>query len=336
VIKVGIIGGSGYTGSELLRLLFNHPEIEINAVTSRKWAGKEIWKLHKFLKGFYNLKFVTPSINNLEDCNIVFTAVPHGESMKYVPKLLEVGIKVIDLSADYRLKKETYEKVYGKRHESYIKAAYGLPEIFKNDVKKSNLVANPGCYPTGAILAIAPLVKAEAVDSVYFDCKSGITGAGAKATDFTHYPNLHEGITPYKVVTHRHYPEILEILEKLNPNSKIINVHFTPHVFPGSRGILTTAYIKLTRNYNEKELYNLYEKFYANCPFIRIQEEIKLSWVRGSNFCDIAIYSKEDKTVICSAIDNLVKGASGQAIQNMNIMLGFDEKLGLYNPPLFP
>ncbi len=335
MIKVGIIGGSGYTGSELLRLLSMHPKVEVHKVTSRKWRDKPVCSLHKFLNGFYSdLKFISPNLKDLSDCDVVFTAVPHGEAMKYVPELIELGIKVIDLSADYRLKKETYEKVYGRKHEGYIEAAYGLPELFKDEIKKSNLVANPGCYPTGTILAIAPLVKKDLISSVHFDCKSGITGAGAKASDFTHYPNLHEAITPYKVINHRHYPEILEVIEKINPEVKI-DVHFTPHVFPGSRGILTTAYIEMKEKISQEELKSLFKKFYSACPFIRIQDEIKLSWVRGSNFCDIAIYSN-DRTVICSAIDNLVKGASGQAIQNMNIMFRFDEKEGLYHPPLFP
>jgi len=330
-MKVGIIGASGYTGSELLRLLCKHPKAEVVAATSREWAGKEIWKLHKFLKGFYDLKFTTPEIKNLENCDIVFTAVPHGEAMKYVPQLLEVGIKVVDLSADYRLDKETYEKVYGKKHEAYIEAVYGLTELYREKIAKSNLVANPGCYPTGAILAVAPI--AEYIERVVFDSKSGITGAGMKPTEFTHYPNLHEAIVPYKITNHRHYWEILQELRKLNPE---IKVSFTPQVFPGSRGILTTAHVFMKEGFSREELYRIYEEFYKDCHFVRLQDEVRLSYVRGSNFCDIAISVGEDRVVIISAIDNLVKGASGQAIQNMNVMFGLDEKTGLDFPPLYP
>ncbi|HIP57988.1 MAG TPA: N-acetyl-gamma-glutamyl-phosphate reductase [Archaeoglobus profundus] len=331
MMKVGIIGASGYTGSELLRLLCKHPKAEVVAATSREWAGKEIWKLHKFLKGFYDLKFTTPEIKNLENCDIVFTAVPHGEAMKYVPQLLEVGIKVVDLSADYRLDKETYEKVYGKKHEAYIEAVYGLTELYREKIAKSNLVANPGCYPTGAILAVAPI--AEYIERVIFDSKSGITGAGMKPTEFTHYPNLHEAIVPYKITNHRHYWEILQELRKLNPE---IKVSFTPQVFPGSRGILTTAHVFMKEGFSREELYRIYEEFYKDCHFVRLQDEVRLSYVRGSNFCDIAISVGEDRVVIISAIDNLVKGASGQAIQNMNVMFGLDEKTGLDFPPLYP
>ncbi|HIP25188.1 MAG TPA: N-acetyl-gamma-glutamyl-phosphate reductase [Archaeoglobus profundus] len=331
MMKVGIIGASGYTGSELLRLLCKHPKAEVVAATSREWAGKEIWKLHKFLKGFYDLKFTTPEIKNLENCDIVFTAVPHGEAMKYVPQLLEVGIKVVDLSADYRLDKETYEKVYGKKHEAYIEAVYGLTELYREKIAKSNLVANPGCYPTGAILAVAPI--AEYIERVVFDSKSGITGAGMKPTEFTHYPNLHEAIVPYKITNHRHYWEILQELRKLNPE---IKVSFTPQVFPGSRGILTTAHVFMKEGFSREELYRIYEEFYKDCHFVRLQDEVRLSYVRGSNFCDIAISVGEDRVVIISAIDNLVKGASGQAIQNMNVMFGLDEKTGLDFPPLYP
>ncbi len=328
-MNIGILGGTGYTGGELLRLLYNHPKVEVTVVTSRKLAGKDVWKVHKHLKGFYDLKFVEPDVKNFDGCDLVFTAVPHGEAMKYIPKLLEVGVKVIDLSADYRLDKETYERVYGLKHEGYVEAVYGLTELHRDDIAKADLVANPGCYPTGCILAVAPIAKF--IDRVVFDCKSGITGAGVKPTEFTHYPNLHESIVPYKVTNHRHYYEIVQELKPFNPN---IAISFTPQVFPGSRGILTTAHVFLRESLDE--VGKVYEDFYKDCYFVRIQEEVKLCYVRGSNFCDIAIYKGEERLVVVSAIDNLVKGASGQAIQNMNVMMGWDEKLGLDFPPLFP
>ncbi len=327
--RIGIIGGSGYTGSELLRILTAHPKVEVVAVTSRKYEGKNIDEVLPFLKGFYDLKFVSPDVRNFDGCDLVFTAVPHGEAMNYVPELLDAGIKVVDLSADYRLSKEVYERVYGE-HKAYLEAVYGLPEIHGEKVKKAELVANPGCYPTGCILAVYPIK--DFIERVVFDCKSGITGAGAKASDFTHYPNLHEAIVPYKVTNHRHVYEMIQELE--------CSVSFTPQVYPGSRGILTIAHVflkdEVKDNLNEKEIKELYDKFYAEKPFVRLQESIRLSWVRGSNFCDISIKFDGERIVAISAIDNLVKGASGQAIQNMNLMLGFDEREGLFTPPLFP
>ncbi|AEA46649.1 N-acetyl-gamma-glutamyl-phosphate reductase [Archaeoglobus veneficus] len=333
MVKVGIVGGSGYTGSELLRLLYKHPKAEVVAVTSRKWEGKPVWECHPFLKGFCDLTFVSPEIKNFDGCDIVFTAVPHGEAMKYVPQLLDVGIKVVDLSADYRLQKDVYEKAYGLEHEAYREAVYGLPELHRDEVAKADLVANPGCYPTGCILAAAPLAKAGLIERVVFDSKSGITGAGIKPTEFTHYPNLHEAIVPYKVTNHRHYYEMVQEIGELQDGVK---VSFTPQVFPGSRGILTNAHIFLKENVSLEEVRRIYEEFYKDCYFVRMQNMVRLSWVRGSNFCDIAVFAGEDRVVVSSAIDNLVKGASGQAIQNMNIMLGFDEKEGLDFPPLFP
>jgi len=336
MIEIGIVGGSGYTGSELLRLLCFHPEVEVKTVTSRKHEGKEIWKLHSFLKGFYNLKFVNPELKYFDGCKAVFLAVPHGEAMKFAPKFLEVGIKVIDISADYRLDKETYEEVYQKEHIGFdidAKPVYGLTELYREELRKAELVANPGCYPTGTILAAAPLAAEELIERVIFDSKSGISGAGASVSEFTHYPNLHEAIVPYKVTNHRHYREMVQELGKLQGEVK---VSFTPQVFPGSRGILTNAHIFLRGELEEKEIREIYEKFYSGCYFIRFQETIRLSYVRGSNFCDIAIFPGEDRIVVSSAIDNLVKGASGQAIQNMNVMFGLDEARGLDFPPLFP
>ncbi|AGK61948.1 N-acetyl-gamma-glutamyl-phosphate reductase [Archaeoglobus sulfaticallidus PM70-1] len=333
MIKVGVVGGSGYTGSELLRLLVNHPEVEVKVVTSRKYEGKKIWSLHKFLKGFFDLEFKSPDIRYFDDCDLVFLAVPHGEAMRYAPEFLDAGLKVIDLSADYRLDKKTFEEVYEKEHIGYREAVYGLPEIHRDEIKKADLVANPGCYPTGAILAVAPLAEKELIDRVVFDSKSGITGAGVSPTDFTHYPNLHEAIVPYKVTNHRHYWEMVQELGRFQGDIKI---SFTPQVFPGSRGILTNAHTFLRGELELEEVAEIYERFYDGCPFIRLQDSIRLSYVRGSNFCDIAFFVGTDRVVVSSAIDNLVKGASGQAIQNMNIMFGLDERAGLYFPPLFP
>ncbi|MET1124018.1 MAG: N-acetyl-gamma-glutamyl-phosphate reductase [Archaeoglobaceae archaeon] len=332
-MRVGIVGASGYTGGELLRLLAVHPEAEVVAASSRRFEGEEIWRVHRFLKRFYDLKFCSPDVENFADCDIVFTAVPHGEAMNYVPKLLELGLKVVDLSADYRLDKETYEKVYGIEHRGYVEAVYGLTELHREEVAKAKLVANPGCYPTVTVLAAAPLANLELIERAVFDCKSGITGAGERPSPFTHYPNLHESVVPYRVVNHRHYYEIVQELRRFQED---VEVSFTPHVFPGSRGILATAHIFLRGNLSRDELYRIYEEFYEGCYFVRLQEEVSLSQVRGSNFCDIAIHVADDRVVVTAAIDNLVKGASGQAVQNMNVMFGLDESLGLNFPPLFP
>ncbi len=333
MVSVGIIGGTGYTGGELLRILAFHSKVEVVAVTSRKEEGKEVWKVHPYLKGFYDLRFVKPELRYFDDCKIVFTAVPHGEAMRYVPQLLDAGIRVVDLSADYRLDKDTYEEVYGKKHEGWREAVYGLPELHREEIEKAELVANPGCYPTSTILAAAPLARMELIESVIFDSKSGITGAGAEPTPFTHYPNLHEAIVPYKITSHRHYHEMVQELKAFQED---IRIHFTPQVFPGSRGILTNAHILLRGELEKEELERIYREFYNESPFIRFQDEVRLSYVRGSNFCDISINVGGERAVIVSAIDNLVKGASGQAVQNMNLMLGFDETEGLMFPPLFP
>lgn len=329
MIKAGIIGASGYTGSELMRILCTHPEVEIVAVTSRKWEGKDVSEVLPFLKGFYDLKFISPDLKKFEGCDVVFTSVPHGQAMKFVPELVESGIRVIDLSADYRLDREVYERVYGK-HEAYIEAVYGLTELHRKEVKKAELVANPGCYPTGAILSAAPLASMGLIERVVFDSKSGISGAGANPNEFTHYPNLHESTIPYKITDHRHYFEMVQELKALQED---VRISFTPQVFPASRGILTNAHIFLKEDVDAKQVY---EDFYRNDYFVRIQKEVRLNWVRGSNFCDVATFEGEDRIVVVSAIDNLVKGASGQAVQNMNVMFGLDEKTGLDTPPLYP
>ena len=332
-MKVGIIGGTGYTGGELLRILAKHPEAEVVAVSSRKVKGRKIHEVHPHLKGFYDIEFVDPTERVFSECDVVFTAVPHGEAMRYVPELYESGVKVIDLSADYRLKKDVYERVYGKKHEAYIEAVYGLPEIHRDEIKKARLIANPGCYPTGTIPAVAPLADQEIVEMVVFDSKSGITGAGATPTDFTHYPNLHEAVVPYKITDHRHYYEMEQELKRFQEDIKI---SFTPQVFPGSRGILTNAHVFLRGDLDQEEIEKLFRDFYKDCYFVRFQKTVRLSYVRGSNFIDISINKGSDRVVIVTAIDNLVKGASGQAVQNMNLMFGLDEWVGLDFPPLFP
>ncbi|MGZ4945822.1 MAG: N-acetyl-gamma-glutamyl-phosphate reductase [Halobacteriota archaeon] len=328
MIRVGIIGGSGYTGGELLRLLIQHPEVEVTTVTSRALDGSKVADAHRHLKGFYDLRFVNAEARQVaEAADVVFLAVPHGAAMGLVPNLID-EVRIIDLSADYRLG-QRYESVYGP-HTDPRDAVYGLAELHP-EVAHADLCANPGCYPTGAILAAAPLVKAGVADYIVFDSKSGISGAGAAPTANSHYPNLAENIIPYQLTNHRHKAEIVQELERLGAGT----VNFTPHVIPSMRGILTTAHIFANEDLEEDRIKSLYEDFYDGRPFIRFNVP-SLGSVRGTNFCDL--YFERDvasnRIVVISAIDNMVKGASGQAIQNMNLMFGLDETTGLWTPAL--
>jgi len=341
MINVGIVGGSGYTGGELLRLLSNHSEAKVVLVTSRKLAGKPVSSVHPHVKGIYSMNFESPSAKEIAGrCDFVFTAVPHGTAMDWVPDLLKAGTRVIDLSSDYRLSVDVFERTYGIKHRAPLDAVFGLTELHP-EVAAANVVGNPGCYPTGATLAVAPLVKAGLVDRVIFDSKSGISGAGVEPTETSHYPNMAENVIPYRLTNHRHVPEIKQELNRLYPGIKI---NFTPHVFPSVRGILTTAHVFANEDAIEKiqdrtSIGEIYTNFYRNSHFIRMSDSMpKLSSVRGSNFCDIYFEPEKggDRLVVISAIDNLVKGASGQAIQNMNLMAGLDERTGLWFPGLAP
>ncbi len=341
MIEVGIIGGAGYTGLELLRLLLMHPHVEISVVTSRRYRGRRITDVNPHLERFTELEYEDVDTREIADrCDVVFLAVPHGSAMDYVPELLHAGTRVIDLSADYRLSRAEYERIYRRRHNDpemeHRNAVYGLTELHP-EVADATLVANPGCYPTGAILAVAPIVNSRMVNRVVFDAKSGISGAGAEPSENSHFPNLAENIIPYEVTTHRHVAEMRKEL----PDAKVC---FTPHVIPAIRGILTTAHLFLAEgaySYTELEsrLETLYEQFYKGKKFVRLIKRIpSLGAVRGTNFCDIwfGVDENSDRVVVISAIDNLVKGGSGQAIQNMNLMFGLDESAGLWQPGVVP
>ena len=338
MIRVGIIGGSGYTGSDLLRLILGHPDAEVEVVTSRKLAGKKLYDIHGGIRGLTELEFEDLDYDKLsERVDMVFTAVPHGEAMKYVPRLLDEGLKVVDLSADYRLKQAVFEEVYGISHTGYREAVFGLPELHP-EVKDASLVANPGCYSSGAILALAPLAEMGVMERVVVDSKSGISGAGAKATAVSHYPNLAQNVQAYKITDHRHNAEIIQEIGQLDPEVKI---HFTPHVVPAIRGILTTAHVFLKGRVDIDEIRAGYEAVYKDKFFIRIlkpDDVPQLGHVRGSNFCDIGLYPEKgtDRLVVLSALDNMVKGASGAAVQNMNLACGLNETSGLAHGGLFP
>jgi len=344
MIEAGIIGGTGYTGLELIRLLLLHPQVNISIVTSRRYKGKKISDLNPHLFLFTELEYEDVSIKEVADkSDIVFLAVPHGSAMEYVPELMESGSIVIDLSADYRLKRADYERIYEREHKDKEErdAVYGLtelhPEIADADTA---LVANPGCYPTGAILAVAPLVRAgiAKVKQVVIDSKSGISGAGAEPSPSSHFPNLAENIIPYQITAHRHVAEMKNELQ--------VNLCFTPHVIPSIRGILTTAHVFLDTSLHSfkmmrDEIEEIYKQFYSGKRFIRLRKSppsLSLSAVRGTNFCDIGfeIEKGSNRIVVISAIDNLVKGGAGQAIQNMNAIFGMDESEGLWFPGLVP
>ncbi|WP_409199701.1 N-acetyl-gamma-glutamyl-phosphate reductase [Methanobrevibacter sp. DSM 116169] len=330
MIKVAIIGASGYTGGELVRLLLNHPNVEITEITSRKYDGIPIHKVHPHIRDS-GLIFKDKKASKL-NADIAFTATPHGASMHIVPELINEGMKVIDLSGDYRFKDTAvYEKWYDMEHISDLKAVYGLPEIYRKDIKNANLIANPGCFPTGAILATYPLIKEDLVERVIIDSKTGVSGAGISPTEATHYPTIADNVNPYKISSHRH---MAEIQQELN-GFKNVKVSFTPHLVPVIRGIQTTSHsILKDENIKSDDLKKLYEKTYKNEPFIKLldnDETPHLSSVRGSNYAHIGGYEIDDtgRVIMLSAIDNLVKGASGQAIHNMNIMENFKEDEGL-------
>lgn len=344
MFSIAICGGSGYTGVELLRLLLAHPDVEIKALTSEKSAGKKISEIFPHLKGISDIVLEPLEKETLkEKAEIFFLALPHGSSQEVADYFIKKGKKVIDLSADYRLKDpKVYEEWYKTPHrfiDTLSMAVYGLPELYREKIKTASLIANPGCYPTGALLALYPAVKEGLLDedSIVIDSKSGISGAGRKADLAYSFCETNESFKAYGVTTHRHTPEMEQILTDIS--GKPVRINFTPHLLPLDRGILTTVYGRLRKDISKDEMLSLYREIYEKEPFIRITDSLPdLKHVRGTNFCDIrpVVNKRTGTLVILSAIDNLVKGAAGQAIQNMNIMLGLDETKGLKGVSLFP
>ncbi len=343
-MRVGIIGASGYTGGELLRILASHPKCEIACATSRTLDGKSVGAVHPNLRGMLDLKFEdlrTEEVISRSD--FVFTATPHGSSMKIVPALMENGIRAVDLSGDFRFKDVAiYEKYYNMKHEHpEIKAVYGLPELHRKEIKKANLVANPGCYPVSLVLGLAPALKHDIIenDRIAADSKSGVSGAGAQASAKTHYPDAADSVLPYSPASHRHMPEIEGELGGIKKGTKI---SFVPHLVPVIRGISSTMHCFLKAQIDGSVVRERYAEFYKGEPFVRVldaNEMPTLNAVRGSNYIDIgcfAVDKERERLIIVSTIDNLVKGASGNAVQNMNIMVGFDESAGLMGAGLRP
>lgn len=351
MLKVAVLGASGYTGGELLRLLCLHPRIKLAAVTSGQSAGHPIEALFPNLKGRLSLTLEPLDPNSLADkADLFFLALPHTAAMPVAARLIEKNKRVIDLSADFRLKDpKTYEKWYKTPHLHpglLAKACYGLPELHRKAIKSARIVANPGCYPTGALLGLLPLFnKKPALDSgrIIIDSKSGISGAGRSPSQATHFPEAHEAVSAYSIGRHRHLPEIEQELSLLA--KKTVAVTFTPHLVPINRGILSTIYVKLTKKIDTDAAVKLFRDFYDGDPFVRVLPSGELPNTRnvqGSNDVHIGLVVDGHATrrsatlVVVTAIDNLVKGAAGQAIQNMNLMMGYEESLGLTAPGLFP
>lgn len=355
-LKTAVLGASGYTGGELLRLLSCHPHVTVTTVTGDTSAGLPVTSLFPHLDAVHALVLEPLNVDHvLKKVDLVFSALPHTTSMEPVAKCVQAKIPVIDLSADYRLRQaETYEHWYGTPHQHPAllkKAVYGLPELHRTTIRRTRLVAVPGCYPTAAILQLAPLLAHQVIKpaSIVIDAKSGASGAGRSPVLSCHFPETHDSITAYKIGRHRHTPEIEQELDRIVTKHSAprkrkkpgINVAFTPHVTPMNRGILSTAYAVLRKPMTNDDVHHVYAEFYKNERFIRIREEpttISPLYVRGSNFCDIGavVDHRTNHVVIVSALDNLVKGAAGQAIQSMNLMMGFPEETALTAPGVFP
>ena len=342
MIKVGIVGGTGYTGVELLRILSQHPEVQIAAITSRQETGMPVSDLFPSLRGRVSLKFCDPAEASLEKCSVVFFATPNGIAMQQTKHLLDAGVRVIDLAADFRIKDVTeWEKWYGMTHscpELVAEAVYGLPEINRDQIKKARLVANPGCYPTAVQLGFLPLIESGIVDMDHLiaDAKSGVSGAGRKAEVHTLFAEASDNFKAYGVPGHRHLPEIRQGLS--NMAAKSVGLTFVPHLTPMIRGIHATLYARLTA---DADLQSLFEERYANEPFVDVLpmgSHPETRSVRGSNLCRIAVHRPQgsDTVVVLSVTDNLVKGAAGQAVQNMNLMFGLPETLAIDHVALLP
>jgi len=338
MIKVGIIGSTGYAGKELVKILLNHPEANIVFLSSNSFDKKKFSNVYPEFEGIMDdiLIHSEKAADKFSDIDVLFTALPHGLSFNFVSQAYESGIKVIDLGADFRLKdKEIFEHWYKTKHicESLLdKAVYGLPELWKDKIHAAQIIANPGCYTTAGILALAPALKYGLVDpySIVIDAKSGITGAGRKANPSLMFAECNESLKAYGIASHRHTPEIEQELSQVYGDR--IYVTFTPHLIPMQRGILATCYGNLPTFCTQDEVYSLYREFYKNAPFIRIRGEfVETRFVKGTNFCDInlRIDIRTKRLIVTSSIDNLVKGAAGQAVQNMNILFGLNEEEGL-------
>ena len=345
-IKVGIVGGTGYTGVELLRLLALHPQVELSAITSRGDAGLPVADMFPSLRGYVDLTFTDPATANLAACDVVFFATPHGVAMSQAQTLLEAGVKIIDLAADFRLQDTAvFEQWYKMPHtcaDILKDAVYGIPELYREKIKNAKVIGNPGCYPTTVLLGLAPLLENGFIDfsaPIIADAKSGVSGAGRKAEVATLFAEASDNMKAYGVAGHRHHPEIHAQLASLAKQK--VSFIFTPHLVPMIRGMLSTIYVKLIDKANAIDLQALYEKRYANEQFVDVLAAGNMPEtrsVRGSNQLRIALHKQVQTNylTVVAVQDNLVKGAAGQAVQNMNILFGFAENTGLQVVPLLP
>jgi len=342
VIKVGVVGATGYTGVELLRLLVRHPQVEVVCVTSRSEAGQRVDAMFPNLRGFLDLTFVEPDVAPLTDCDVVFFATPNGTAMHAVPDLIEAGVRVIDLAADFRIRDaEEWSLWYGMEHacpEVLPEAVYGLPELNREAIRNARVVANPGCYPTAVTLGFLPLIESGLAQraALVADAKSGASGAGRGAKVATLFSEVDENFKAYGVDGHRHLPEIRQTLSTVA--GEAVGLTFVPHLVPMIRGIHATLYATVE---DAPDLQALFEQRYANEPFVDVLpagSHPETRSVRGMNACRIAVHRPQggNVVVVLSVIDNLVKGAAGQAVHNMNLMCGLNETLGLDSPALLP
>lgn len=339
--KVGIVGGTGYTGVELMRLLAVHPQARLTVITSRGNAGMPVAEMFPSLRGVLDLTFTDPDIEQLAECDVVFFATPHGTAMQSVPELLDRGVKVIDLGPDFRLKDaEEWSRWYKQEHacpELLEEAVYGLPELNREAIRGARLVANPGCYPTCTLLAVMPLLERGLIDTkqLVVDAKSGVSGAGRQAQVRTLLCEAGENFSVYGLPGHRHHPEISQQFRQIAGQS--VGLAFVPHLLPMIRGMEATVYAGLV--HGDVDLQALFEQRYAGEPFVDVLPAGALpdtKSVRGTNLCRLAVHRSGDTVIVLSVIDNLTKGASGQAIQNMNLMLGLEETLALQSPAVLP
>lgn len=345
MLAVAVVGGTGYTGVELLRLLVAHPQVNLKYITSRSESGTKVADMFPNLRGFTNICFSEPALETLAECDVVFFATPNGTAMKMVPELIEKGVRVIDLAADFRLKDAaTWKHWYGMEHacaDVLAEAVYGLPEINRSQIKNARVVANPGCYPTAVTLGFLPLIENGLIDDQHLiaDAKSGVSGAGRGASVATLQAESAENFKPYAVNGHRHLPEIKQTLTTLASHQ--VGLTFVPHLVPMIRGIEASLYATLKAGITVEALHKLYVDRYADEPFVDVLPLATMPEtrsVKGANYCRLSVFIPQqgDTVVVSSVIDNLVKGAAGQAIQNMNIMSGFDETLGLNQVALLP
>ena len=335
MINIAIIGASGYTGLELIKILINHPEFNITYIANSE-GDIELTHLHPSLKKICEFDVKKANAKDIAKvADLVFLALPHKTAMEFVKELLKYNLKVIDLSADYRLKLETYEQYYCKHidKKNLKNSVYGLPEIFRDKIKNSKLIANPGCYPTASILAILPFIKyIDETIPIFIDAKSGVSGAGKKLTDLTHFTNINENMLAYNPMIHRHSPEIKEKLNIIG--DKKFDINFIPHLIPVTRGMLISVFIILKNEINAEKIL---KDFYKKEKFIRIREKpVDIKSTAGTNFCDIYVKQDNNSLFVNSSIDNLLRGASSQAVVNANIMCGFSEDLGIPNIAYVP